>query len=114
MFQAKTLKFLMSDLLLQFVIISLTGGGLLMYGGYKFFTEGKDKKEEVHIFAIMAKFELYGYFLHHADQQETFIFIILLLKAHAFVVSYFYASNHSHQLTGLGCIVCYLYVILLR
>lgn len=33
---------------LQFVIVSLTGWGLLFYGGYKFFTEGKNgKKEEV-------------------------------------------------------------------
>jgi hypothetical protein len=30
------------------VIVSLTGWGLLFYGGYKFFTKGKnDKKEEV-------------------------------------------------------------------
>lgn len=34
--------------LLQFVIVSLTGWGLLFYSGYKFFTKGKsDKKEEV-------------------------------------------------------------------
>lgn len=32
----------------QFVIVSLTGWGLLFYGGYKFFTKGKkDKQEEV-------------------------------------------------------------------
>ncbi|GAV85364.1 hypothetical protein CFOL_v3_28802, partial [Cephalotus follicularis] len=32
----------------HFVIVSLTGWGLLFYGGYKFFTGGKkDKKEEV-------------------------------------------------------------------
>ncbi|KAK9269559.1 hypothetical protein L1049_001335 [Liquidambar formosana] len=31
----------------HFVIVSLTGWGLLFYGGYKFFTRGeKDKKEE--------------------------------------------------------------------
>ncbi|KAI9093295.1 hypothetical protein K1719_027309 [Acacia pycnantha] len=30
----------------HFVIISLTGWGLLFYGGYKFFTRGKDKNEE--------------------------------------------------------------------
>ncbi|XP_038685292.1 uncharacterized protein LOC119985164 isoform X1 [Tripterygium wilfordii] len=30
----------------HFVIVSLTGWGLLFYGGYKFFTKGKDKKEE--------------------------------------------------------------------
>ena len=57
----------MSDLLLQFVIVSLTGWGLLFYGGYKLFTKVKDKKEEVHISTIMAKFELYGNFLLHVD-----------------------------------------------
>ncbi|XP_050215433.1 uncharacterized protein LOC126666645 [Mercurialis annua] len=32
----------------HFVIVSLTGWGVLIYGGYKFFTGGKkDKKEEV-------------------------------------------------------------------
>ncbi|XP_021593475.1 uncharacterized protein LOC110600876 isoform X2 [Manihot esculenta] len=32
----------------HFVIVSLTGWGLLFFGGYKFFTRGKaDKKEEV-------------------------------------------------------------------
>ncbi|XP_048235379.1 uncharacterized protein LOC8277662 isoform X2 [Ricinus communis] len=31
----------------HFVIISLTGWGLLFYGGYKFFTGGKKDKEEV-------------------------------------------------------------------
>ncbi|KAK2639212.1 hypothetical protein Ddye_027007 [Dipteronia dyeriana] len=31
----------------HFVIVSLTGWGVLIYGGYKFFTGGKkDKKEE--------------------------------------------------------------------
>ncbi|XP_038703122.1 uncharacterized protein LOC119999563 isoform X1 [Tripterygium wilfordii] len=30
----------------KFVIVSLSGWGLLFYGGYKFFTGGKDKKEE--------------------------------------------------------------------
>ncbi|KAL5547996.1 hypothetical protein UlMin_003227 [Ulmus minor] len=32
----------------HFVIVSLTGWGLLIYGGYKFFTKGKkeDKQEE--------------------------------------------------------------------
>ncbi|KAJ9153632.1 hypothetical protein P3X46_027053 [Hevea brasiliensis] len=31
----------------HFVIVSLTGWGLLFFGGYKFFTRGKkDKKEE--------------------------------------------------------------------
>lgn len=34
-------------LCLQFVIISLAGWGLLVYGGYKLFTGGKGKKEEV-------------------------------------------------------------------
>lgn len=34
-------------LLLQFVIVSLSGWGLLFFGGYKFFTKGKGKKEEV-------------------------------------------------------------------
>nr|KYP68826.1 hypothetical protein KK1_022472 [Cajanus cajan] len=31
----------------HFVIISLSGWGLLFYGGYKLFTGGKGKKEEV-------------------------------------------------------------------
>ncbi|XP_019059422.1 PREDICTED: uncharacterized protein LOC109117137 [Tarenaya hassleriana] len=30
----------------HFVLISLSGWGLLFYGGYKFFTGGKNKKEE--------------------------------------------------------------------
>ncbi|XP_061376588.1 uncharacterized protein LOC133318591 [Gastrolobium bilobum] len=30
----------------HFVIVSLTGWGVLFYSGYKFFTRGKDKKEE--------------------------------------------------------------------
>ncbi|KAK8627196.1 hypothetical protein V6N13_134817 [Hibiscus sabdariffa] len=30
----------------HFVIVSLTGWGLLFYGGYKFLTGGKGKKEE--------------------------------------------------------------------
>ncbi|KAF5741483.1 hypothetical protein HS088_TW10G00481 [Tripterygium wilfordii] len=30
----------------HFVIVSLSGWGLLFYGGYKFFTGGKGKKEE--------------------------------------------------------------------
>ncbi|KAK4796794.1 hypothetical protein SAY86_029120 [Trapa natans] len=30
----------------HFVIISLSGWGLLIFGGYKFFTSGKGKKEE--------------------------------------------------------------------
>lgn len=34
----------------QFVIVSLTGWGILIFGGYKFFTRGKGKKEEVFIF----------------------------------------------------------------
>lgn len=32
---------------LQFVIVSLSGWGLLIFSGYKFFTGGKGKKEEV-------------------------------------------------------------------
>lgn len=36
-----------SLVLLQFVIASLSGWGLLIYGGYKLFSGGKDKKEEV-------------------------------------------------------------------
>ncbi|GMY32420.1 Aerobic glycerol-3-phosphate dehydrogenase [Fagus crenata] len=31
----------------HFVIVSLTGWGLLIFSGYKFFTGGKGKKEEV-------------------------------------------------------------------
>jgi hypothetical protein len=34
-------------LVLQFVIVSLSGWGLAFYGGYKFFTGGKGKEEEV-------------------------------------------------------------------
>ncbi|XP_065873375.1 uncharacterized protein [Euphorbia lathyris] len=30
----------------HFVIVSLTGWGLAIYGGYSFFTRGKGKKEE--------------------------------------------------------------------
>ncbi|XP_059444924.1 uncharacterized protein LOC132176670 isoform X3 [Corylus avellana] len=30
----------------QFVIVSLTGCGLLFYGGYEFFIKGKNDKEE--------------------------------------------------------------------
>lgn len=30
----------------HFVIVSLTGWGVLIYGGYKFFTRGKGKNEE--------------------------------------------------------------------
>ncbi|KAM7274776.1 hypothetical protein ACFE04_016642 [Oxalis oulophora] len=30
----------------HFVIVSLSGWGLLFYSGYKFFTGGKDKKQE--------------------------------------------------------------------
>ncbi|KAL8167557.1 hypothetical protein V2J09_009056 [Rumex salicifolius] len=30
----------------HFVIVSLTGWGIGIYGGYKFFTGGKGKKEE--------------------------------------------------------------------
>ncbi|PON81938.1 hypothetical protein TorRG33x02_222610 [Trema orientale] len=30
----------------HFVIVSLSGWGLLIFGGYKFFTGGKGKKEE--------------------------------------------------------------------
>lgn len=33
--------------ILQFVIVSLSGWGLLFFGVYKFFTRGKGKKEEV-------------------------------------------------------------------
>lgn len=43
--------------ILQFVIVSLSGWGLLFYGGYKFFTKGrKDNKEEVfdYIFNLLA------------------------------------------------------------
>lgn len=44
---------------LQFVIVSLTGWGLLIYGSYKFFTGGKkDKQEEVlnHCYMFMILF----------------------------------------------------------
>ena len=34
-------------MVLQFVIVSLSGWGLLLFSGYKFFTRGKGKKEEV-------------------------------------------------------------------
>lgn len=37
----------LGSVLLQFVIVSLSGWGLLIFGGYKFFTGGKGKKEEV-------------------------------------------------------------------
>ncbi|KAL4619492.1 hypothetical protein ACB092_06G082700 [Castanea dentata] len=30
----------------HFVIVSLTGWGLLFYGGYKFFTKGKNSKKD--------------------------------------------------------------------
>ncbi|KAF7848851.1 hypothetical protein BT93_L1507 [Corymbia citriodora subsp. variegata] len=37
----------------HFVIVSLSGWGLLIYGGYKFFTGGKkDKKEEKLVEAV--------------------------------------------------------------
>lgn len=40
--------------LLQFVIVSLAGWGLLVFGGYKFFTRGKkDTKEEVLIVFLL-------------------------------------------------------------
>lgn len=35
---------------LQFVVVSLSGWSLLFFGGYKFFTGGKGKKEEVFLF----------------------------------------------------------------
>ncbi|GMY31683.1 hypothetical protein FCV25MIE_26925 [Fagus crenata] len=39
----------------HFVIVSLTGWGLLFYGGYKFFTKGNnDKKEELQYRVISA------------------------------------------------------------
>lgn len=37
----------LDSVLLQFVIVSLTGWGVLIFSGYKFFTGGKGKKEEV-------------------------------------------------------------------
>ncbi|RZB83275.1 hypothetical protein D0Y65_032026, partial [Glycine soja] len=37
----------------HFVIVSLTGWGVLFYIGYKFFTRGKGKNEEVHKFTFM-------------------------------------------------------------
>ncbi|GMY31731.1 hypothetical protein FCV25MIE_26973 [Fagus crenata] len=33
----------------HFVIVSLTGWGLLFYGGYKFFTKGNNNKKEEHL-----------------------------------------------------------------
>ncbi|PIN14233.1 hypothetical protein CDL12_13130 [Handroanthus impetiginosus] len=33
----------------HFVIVSLSGWGLLFFGGYKFFTRGKKNKEEVFV-----------------------------------------------------------------
>jgi hypothetical protein len=39
-------------MLLQFVIVSLSGWGLLIFGSYKFFTKGKGKKEEVLLYDI--------------------------------------------------------------
>lgn len=33
--------------ILQFVIVSLSGWGLVIFGAYKFFTGGKKDKEEV-------------------------------------------------------------------
>ena len=32
---------------MQFVIVSLTGWGVVIFGGYKFFTRGNGKKDEV-------------------------------------------------------------------
>ncbi|KAK9152595.1 hypothetical protein Sjap_000075 [Stephania japonica] len=41
----------------HFVIVSLSGWGLLFYGGYKFFTGGnKDKKEEVIVAKMLLHF----------------------------------------------------------
>ncbi|KAM5577992.1 hypothetical protein ABKV19_008353 [Rosa sericea] len=38
---------------IKFVIVSLTGWGALIFSGYKFFTGGKGKKEEVcHVLQI--------------------------------------------------------------
>ncbi|XP_028751840.1 uncharacterized protein LOC114711593 [Neltuma alba] len=36
----------------HFVIVSLSGWGLLFFGGYKFFTRGKGKKEEALVEAL--------------------------------------------------------------
>uniref|UniRef100_A0A2P2JHF3 Uncharacterized protein LOC105646993 n=1 Tax=Rhizophora mucronata TaxID=61149 RepID=A0A2P2JHF3_RHIMU len=36
----------------HFVIVSLSGWGLLFFGAYKFFTRGKDKKEEKLVEAV--------------------------------------------------------------
>lgn len=42
------MKLLMTgSYILQFVIVSLSGWGLLFFGSYKFFTRGKKDKEEV-------------------------------------------------------------------
>ncbi|KAA3482712.1 Aerobic glycerol-3-phosphate dehydrogenase [Gossypium australe] len=38
----------------HFVIVSLTGWGLVFYGGYKFLTKGKGKKEEVLLYLDFA------------------------------------------------------------
>lgn len=51
-------------LFLQFVIVSLSGWGLLFYGGYKFFTGGKkDKNEEV--FFVLLLWESKATILFH-------------------------------------------------
>lgn len=39
---------------LQFVIVSLSGWGLVIYGGYKLFAGGKGKTEEVIIYTCEA------------------------------------------------------------
>lgn len=47
-------------LLLQFVIASLTGWGLVFYGGYKLFSGGKkEKKEEVHFLLLNKCFGIF-------------------------------------------------------
>lgn len=46
-------------MLLQFVIASLSGWGLLIFGGYKFFTKGKGKEEEVILCTLQPDHHLY-------------------------------------------------------
>lgn len=45
---------------MQFVIVSLSGWGLLIFGGYKFFTRGKGNKEEVHVLNFSVQHYLFS------------------------------------------------------
>lgn len=83
--------YMMDLLLLQFVIVSLSGWGLLIFGGFKAFSGGK--KEEVFTFSSFRTLNLIYVILHVRAFWFRLVFVFINLQ---FYIQLYITNGNMH------------------